>query len=60
MCNKKQARLKDGGQFLTYKIVQKPAKVMLDGLFCFYKNVKIKVSNAITKVAKANINMSAW
>ena len=33
MCNKKQARFKDGSLVTDYKIVQKPAKVTEDDLF---------------------------
>lgn len=29
-------------------------------VFYYAQNVKIKVSNATTKVANANISMSAW
>ena len=36
-----------------------PAKVNRT-IFYYAQNVKIKVSNATTKVAKANINISAW
>ena len=44
---------------LLIKDRPQPAKVT-GTVFYFQQNEKIKVSNATTKVAKANINISAW
>ena len=56
---KKASRFKGGGLATCYLIKDRPQLAKVNRTVFYYaQNVKIKVSNATTKVANANISMS--
>ncbi|QDJ22909.1 hypothetical protein CPU05_07440 [Pediococcus acidilactici] len=58
---KKASHFKDGGLVTCYLIKDRPQPAKVNWTVFYYaQNVKTKVSKAITKVANANISMSAW
>lgn len=60
-CIEKASRFKGGGLVTCYLIKDRPQPAKVNWTVFYYaQNVKIKISKAITKVANANISMSAW
>lgn len=59
--NKKASRFKGSGLVTFYLIKDRPQPAKVNWtVFYHAQNVKIKVSNATTKVANANASMSSW